>query len=172
MRPAHTSEDTKLATRNPETIRRLITNQKHEHMPHAFRAGYGGMQDFNRLVPVLRSMEPRETGRWLDVIDEVYDTHRHCQPCGCKVLAYQILISEGLLPERHKSYLEQYREVIARHPPVGGRDFMSEVIESLYHGKEHPNARKHLAWWDSVFETSLRPDEDEASSASHAHENK
>jgi hypothetical protein len=114
-------------------------------------------------------MEPSEIGCWLDVIDEVYDTHRHCQPCGCKVLAYQILISEGLLPDRHKGYLEQYREIISRHPPAGCRDFMSEVIESLHHGKEHPNARKHLSWWDSVFETSLRPDEDEASSASHAH---
>jgi hypothetical protein len=172
MITSNRAEDSKLNAHNPDTTRRLITNQKHEHMPHAFRAGYGGMQDFNRLVPVFRSMEPSETGRWLDVIDEVYDTHRHCQPCGCKVLAYQILISEGLLPDRHKGYLEQYREIISRHPPAGGRDFMSEVIDSLYHGKEHPNARKHLSWWGSVFETSLRPDEDEASSANHAHENR
>jgi hypothetical protein len=172
MKAAHTTEDTELAAHDPETIRRLITNQKHEHMPHAFRAGYGGMRDFNRLVPVLRSMEPSDIGRWLDVIEEVYDTHRQCQPCGCKVLAYQILISEGLLPERHKGYLEQYSEIISRHPPAVDRDFMSEVIESLYHGKEHPNARKHLSWWGSLFETSLRPDEDEASSTIHAHENK
>jgi hypothetical protein len=170
MRPDHRIEDTKLGTRDPETIRRLITNQKHEHTLHAFRAGYGGMQDFNRLVPVLRRMEPSETGRWLDVIDEVYETHRHCQPCGCKVLAYQILISESLLPERHQCYFEQYREIIARHPPVGGRDFMNEVIESLYHGRDHPNARRHLAWWGSVFESSLRSEEGEASSASHARE--
>ena len=148
----------KIAARDPDTIHRLITNQKHEHMPHAFRAGYGGMQDFNRLVPVLRSMPPSEAGRWLDVIDDVYDTHRHCQPCGCKVLAYQILISEGRLPERHLDYLEQYRNIITRYPPVGCRDFMGEVIQSLYQEQEHPNAKKHLAWWSSVFETSLRSD--------------
>ena len=144
MRPDQRNEDTKLATCDPETIRRLITNQKHEHMPHAFRAGYGGMQDYNRLVPVLRTIEPSEIGRWLDVIDEVYDTHRHCQPCACKVLAYQILISEDLLPDRHKGYLEQYREIISRHSPAGGRAFMNEVIESLYHGKEHPKSQEAL----------------------------
>jgi len=148
----------KIAVSDLDTIHRLITNQKHEHMPHAFRAGYGGMQDFNRLVPVLRSMPPSEAGHWLDVIDEVYDTHRNCQPCGCKVLAYQILISEGRLPERHLDYLEQYRNIITRYPPVGGRDFMGEVIQSLYQGQEHPNAKKHMAWWSSVFETSLRSD--------------
>jgi hypothetical protein len=36
---------------------------------------------------------------------------------------------------------------------------MTEVIDSLYHGKEHPNAKKHLAWWGAVFETSCRPDD-------------
>jgi hypothetical protein len=152
------TEKARLAAHDPDTIRRLITNQREEHMPHAFRAGYGGMQDYSRLVPVLRKMPPEELFQWLDLMDEVYESHRLCQPCGCKVLAYQILISEGRLPERHLDYLEQYRNIITRYPPAEGRDFMGEVIESLYQEKEHPNAKKHLAWWGSVFETSLRSD--------------
>ena len=158
MKPSGQANDLALAAHDPNTIRRLITNQREEHMAHAFRAGYGGMQDYNRLVPLLRKLPLEELPQWLDLMDEVYESHRLCQPCGCKVLAYQILISEGRLPERHLDYLEQYRNIITRYPPVGGRDFMGEVIQSLYQGQEHPNAKKHLAWWGSVFETSLRSD--------------
>jgi len=154
----HTAK-AKLAAHDADTIRRLITNHREEHMAHAFRAGYGGMQDYNRLVPVLRKLPPEELSQWLDLMDEVYESHRSCQPCGCKVLSYLILISRDLLPERHAAYFSRYEDHIRRHPPADGRDFMTEVIDSLYHGKEHPNAKKHLAWWHSVYETSLRADE-------------
>jgi hypothetical protein len=153
------TEKAKLAAYDADTIRRLITNQKEEHMPHAFRAGYGGMQDYNKLVPVLRSLPPEELSHWLDLMDEVYESHRLCQPCGCKVLAYQTLISKDLLPERHAAYLKSYQDHIWLSPPVMGRDFMAEVIDSLHHGKDHQNAKTHKAWWGTIFETSLREDE-------------
>ena len=156
MRTHIIAEYTKLATHDPDTIRRLITNQKEEHMPHAFRAGYGGMQDYNRIVPVLRSLPPEELSHWLDLMDEVYESHRLCQPCGCKVLSYQILISKDRLTDRYAAYLKRYQDGIRLSPPLGGRDFMAEVIDSLYHGKEHPHAAIHKAWWDSIFETDLR----------------
>jgi hypothetical protein len=150
----------KLTANDPDTIRRLITNQREEHMAHAFRAGYGGMQDYNRLVPVLRKLPPEELSQWLDLMDEVYESHRLCQPCGCKVLSYLILISKDLLPERHAAYFRRYEDHIRRWPPAGGRDFMNEVIDSLYRGKDHSNAKAHQAWWHSVYETSLRADEE------------
>ena len=156
MKPDNASENAKLAAHDPDTIRRLITNQKEEHMPHAFRAGYGGMQDYNKLVPVLRNLPPEELSHWLDLMDEVYESHRLCQPCGCKVLAYQILISKDRLIDRHEKYLSRYQSGIKSSPPIGGRDFMAEVIESLYHGKDHPHATVHKAWWDSIFEADLR----------------
>jgi hypothetical protein len=152
MRPAYTNEDTKLTANDPDTIRRLITNQKEEHMAHAFRAGYSGMKDYNKLVPVLRKLPPEELSRWLDLMDEVYESHRLCQPCGCKVLAYQILISKDRLTDRHEKYLSWYQAGIRSSPPHGGRDFMSEVIKSLYQGKEHQHAAIHKAWWNLVFD--------------------
>lgn len=154
--------DAKLAARDPDTIRRLITNQKHEHVPHAFRAGHGGMQDFNRLIPVLRSLPSDKIGHWLNVIDEVYKSHQDCQSCGCKVLAYQALISQGLLPERHQSYLEQYQRRIRHSRSAGRRDFMAEVIDSFIHGRDHVNGLKYRTWWDSLYETSIRPDDPES----------
>lgn len=154
------TEKAKLAAHDPDAIRRLITNQKEEHMAHAFRAGYSGMQDYNRLVPVLRKLPPEELSQWLDLMDEVYESHRLCQPCGCKVLAYQILISKDRLTDRHEKYLSRYQAAIRSSLPHGGRDFMAEVIESLGHGKDHSNAKAHLAWWHSVYETSLRADEE------------
>lgn len=127
-------------------------------MAHAFRAGYGAMQDYNKLVPVLRSLPPEDLSQWLDLMDEVYESHRHCQPCGCKVLAYQILISKDLLPDRHAGYLDCYLAHIRRWAPAGGRDFMAEVMDSLHHGKDHPHAEAHMAWWKCLFEGSLRDD--------------
>lgn len=156
MNKSPATKQAKLVAYDPETIRRLITNQKEEHMPHAFRAGYGGMQDYNKLVPVLRSLPAEELSHWLDLMDEVYESHRQCQPCGCKVLAYLTLISKDLLPERHAGYLSQYQDHIRQCPPAGGRDFMAEVIESLYQGKDHPHAEKHKTWWKCLFEGSLR----------------
>lgn len=156
------TEKPKLTAKESDTIRRLITNQKEEHTPHAFRTGHGGMQDYNRLAPILRKLPPEELSEWLDLMDEVYESHRLCQPCGCKVLSYLILISKDLLPDRHATYFSRYEDHIRRWPPVGGRDFMSEVIESLYHGKEHSNAKAHKAWWHSVYKTSLRADEEQA----------
>lgn len=160
MTPDHRSKNAKLAAHDPDTIRRLITNQKEEHMPHAFRAGYVGMQDYNKLVPVLRGLPLEELSHWLDLMDEVYESHRLCQPCGCKVLSYLILISKDLLPERHAAYFSRYENHIRCWPPAGQRDFMTEVIDSLYHGKDHSNAKAHKAWWNLVFETSLRVDEE------------
>lgn len=154
MRFNNPAEDAKLAAHDPETIRRLITNQKHEHTPHAFRAGSSGMNDFNRLVPVLRSLPPDELVEWLKLIDQVCHSHRGCQPCTCKVRAYLILITKDILPDLHEHHLRRYRSHIKRWPPDQNRDFLAEVADSFLHGKDHPNAEAHKAWWKWLLEVS------------------
>jgi hypothetical protein len=157
MKSQNPAEDAKLAAHDPDTIRRLITNQKHEHTPHAFRAGSSGMKDFNRLVPVLRSLPPDELVKWLKLIDQVGHSHRGCQPCTCKVRAYLILITKDILPDLHAHHLSCYHSHIKRWPPHKNRNFLAEVMASYLHDIDHPNAEAHKAWWKWVFEVTLRP---------------
>ena len=70
-----------------DTIRRLITNQKAEHSPHAFRAGGAGMANFNQRYPILRSLPMDELAEWLSLIDAMRATHGGCGACCRKILA-------------------------------------------------------------------------------------
>ena len=78
-----------------DTIRRLITNQKAEHSPHAFRAGGAGMANFNQRYPILRSLPMDELAEWLSLIDAMRATHGGCGACCCKILAYEILFTRA-----------------------------------------------------------------------------
>ena len=83
-----------------DTIRRLITNQKAEHSPHAFRAGGAGMANFNQRYPILRSLPMDELAEWLSLIDAMRATHGGGGACCCKILADEILFTrEQLLSE-------------------------------------------------------------------------
>ena len=136
-------------------IRRLITNQREEHTPHAFRAGHAGMHDFNRVVPILRSLPVEEVHAWLDLIDDVADSHRACAYCLGKITAYRILITQDIEPlaERHAGYLSQYARLLANQRHDEQRDFIKEVIDSMYRGKEHPHRQVHAFHWHEIAET-------------------
>lgn len=149
-----TNHDQAEANNQNDLIRRLITNQRDEHAPHAFRAGHAGMQDFNRLVPILRSLPVTEIRNWLNLIDEVADSHQYCAYCLGKITAYLILITEGIesLVVRHTNYRNQYAHVLADQRQDENRDFIKEVLDSMYHGKEHPHRRLHAFRWHEIVE--------------------
>ncbi len=138
-------------------IRRSITNQREEHVPHAFRAGHSGMQDFNQLVPVLRQLPHGEVESWLDLIDQVASGHRECLPCLAKVTAYRLLITQGIdaLETRHEHYADLYAQILSKQAEGDQRDFMREVLDSMRSGKDHPHRNSYVSWWRGVAEKIL-----------------
>jgi len=155
MTPSPTYEDALLRAHDSETIRRVITNQNQEHTPHAFRAGHAGMGDFNRLLPVLRGLPAAELEPWMDLIDEMGESHRGCLPCSCKVLAYSFLITRDILPERSAEYKKRYDQRITRHTPPEGRDYLAEVIRSVQGVPGGPEERAHKINWRVTLEDLL-----------------
>ena len=130
-----------------DDIRRLINNQKEEHVPHAFRAGGAAMHDFNRLYPVLRGLPGPQLARWMRLIEKMGKSHDRCLPCSSKILAYSVLFTHGLLPELCEKYTTRYYDQIRRTPPPAGRDYMAEVLTSLNQGPESPAAQLHKRNW-------------------------
>lgn len=112
------------------------------------------MERFNNLVPVLRSLPGRELSQWAELINEVCISHRYCLSCFCKAYAYLILITKDILPELHEFHLRRYQSVIKRRAHDQGRDFMIEVLDSLYQGT-NPDADACRAWWNRVCENGL-----------------
>ena len=138
-------------------IRRLITNQRDEHVPHAFRSGHSGMQDFNQLVPVLRKQPLSELESWLNLIDQMAHSHRECLPCLAKVTAYRLLITQGIdvLASRHEHYADLYAAILSKQAEGDQRDFMREVLDSMNSGKEHPHREFYVTWWRAVRENII-----------------
>lgn len=139
----------------PDDIRRIINNQSHEHTPHAFRAGHAGMADFNHLVPVLRSLPAGELKEWMNLIDQMAETHAGCLPCSSKILVYSFLITKDVLPERNANYKRLYDKGILRCTPPEGRNYLLEVINSLKQAPEGPEARAHKINWLLTLEDML-----------------
>lgn len=137
-----------------DLIRRLITNQRDEHTPHAFRAGHAGMQDFNRLISIMRSLPVEEVHAWLDLIDDVAHSHRACVCCLGKITAYLVLMTKDIAPlaARHARYLAHYADVYANQDNGEPRDFMKEVLDSMQLGKEHPHRQLHAFRWHEIAE--------------------
>lgn len=135
-----------------DRVRRLITNQRHEHVPHAFRAGHSGMQDFNELVLLLKALPPAEMPRWLDLIDEVARSHGSCLPCLAKITAYRCLITQGIaaLQTHHDRYLQLYAQILARQHEGDRRDFMREILDSMHSAQDHPHRGLYRAWWQKM----------------------
>lgn len=129
----------------PDTIRRLITNQKAEHFPHAFRAGAAGMSDFNQLFPVLSRLPAAELAEWLALIDAMRASHGECGACACKILAYEILFTRERLPTLSARYAALYAEL--SQYDTSGRDFLAEVRSSLRGDPDGPAAEYHKRGW-------------------------
>jgi hypothetical protein len=128
-----------------DTIRRLITNQAAEHSPHAFRAGGAGMADFNRLYPELRCLPAEALPRWLSLIDAMRATHGECVACGCKIIAYEMLITHERLPRRSAHYAALYADLYGYD--TTGRDFLVEVRAALRGDTAGPAAEHHKRGW-------------------------
>ena len=136
---------------SPDDIRRAINNQKSEHAPHAFKAGQVGMTDFVLLYPVLRKLPAGELSEWMRLIDKMRATHKGCEACYCKILAYSIFFTEDLLEERNEEYYSAYR-LIAGIPPRD-RDYIKEVWDSIHGKTDSPISEVHKRWWrEHAFE--------------------
>jgi hypothetical protein len=135
----------------------LITNQRYEHVPHAFRAGHSGMQDFNQLVPILRQMPAEELESWMELIDQVAQGHGECLPCFAKITAYRLLITQGIASQasRYEGYASLYTQILAKQGGEGGRDFMEEVLDSMHSAKDHAHREVYVSWWKGVAEKIL-----------------
>ena len=139
-----------------DTLRRLITNQRAEHVPHAFRAGAAGMADFARLIPVLRALPATELAGWLDRIDSLRATHRACLPCTAKILAYSLIAARGRLRDRAAHHQTLYDNLMRSAP--AGRDYLAEVRASLGGATDSPAAAAHRRFWRAVsLDLALRP---------------
>jgi hypothetical protein len=130
-------------------IRRLILNQKEEHSPHAFRAGGSAMADFRRLAPVFAALPPDQLANWLELIERMAETHRHCLPCSAKIRAYLLVFSRERLPELHARYEREFRR-LALQGREQGRDYLHEVLNSLQGDDDSPAAAAHRRWWRSL----------------------
>ena len=128
-----------------DTIRRLITNQKAEHSPHAFRAGGAGMANFNQRYPILRSLPMDELAEWLSLIDAMRATHGGGGACGCKILADEILFTREQLPALSARYAALYADF--SRCDTTGRDFLAEVRAYLRGYPDGPAAEYHKRGW-------------------------
>lgn len=133
----------------------MIVTQTSEYTHRAFRAGHAGMADFNRLLPVLRTLPAVEDEQWMDLIDEMRETHDGCLPCSCKVLAYSFLITRDILPERSAQYRRLCDQAITLRPMPEGRNYLAEVIWSLQDAPEGPEARIDKLGWQRAHEEVL-----------------
>ena len=140
---------------NTSDIRRRIENQKAEHVPHAFRAGGAGMEDFNSLCPVLRRLARPGLRQWMGLIDQMRATHDGCLPCTSKILAYSVLFTRGRYPELCDRYTRLYQELNSNRQP-GDRDFMAEVLDSLAGRPESPAAQAHKRNWRLLADEMAR----------------
>ena len=128
-----------------DTIRRLITNQKAEHSPHAFRAGGAGMANFNQRYPILRSLPMDELAEWLSLIDAMRATHGGGGACCCKILADEILFTREQLPALSARYAVLYADLYGYD--TTGRDFLVEVRAALRGDTAGPAAEHHKRGW-------------------------
>jgi hypothetical protein len=119
--------------------RRLINNQKFEHSNHAFRSnGRSGISDFLILLQRFRSdrFEKTDLEEALDLIDVMRETHKDCESCTLKILAFSELFSFNRLPDRYCRYRMEYDrwktlEIEEHMIEEGtGRDYTREVMDS------------------------------------------
>lgn len=132
-------------------IRRLILNQKQEHSPHAFRAGGAGMEDFRRLARAFAALPPERLAGWLELIEQVAETHARCLPCLAKIRAYLMVFSRDRLPDVHARNEREYRRLALEGRRMG-RDYLGEVLDSLEGNDDSPAAAANRQWWRSLAE--------------------
>jgi hypothetical protein len=132
-------------------IRRLILNQKKEHSPHAFRAGGAGMADFRRLATAFAALPPERLAGWLELIEQVAETHAGCLPCAAKIRAYLLVFSRERLPDVHTRHEREYRRLALAGRRMG-RDYLGEVLDSLQGNDDSPAAAANRQWWRSLAE--------------------
>jgi hypothetical protein len=91
--------------------RRLINNQKQEHSSHPFKSwGRSGLDDFTILLERFLAKEfPTETlNEALDLIDTMRSTHKDCESCTLKILAFSELFSYNKNRSRYLWYNSEY----------------------------------------------------------------
>jgi hypothetical protein len=124
-----------------DDLRRLITNQKSEHSPHAFKSyGRSGVSDFIFLMPRLRSDSfPRiDLEKALDLIDNVRETHRDCKSCSLKIIVFCELFTYRKHETRYAHYRSEYDRMkkaeMEEHVITEGigRDYRSEIANCAY----------------------------------------
>ena len=141
-------------------IRRLISNQKEEHSPHAFRAGGAAMNDFRQLGKAFATMDAEELLPWLKKIEIMGKSHDYCLPCSAKIRAYLLIFSKDTLPYLHIRYVREYNKIIKNASNIQ-RDFLQEVIDSLHGNDNSPAAEaQRRSWRDWVINNQLASSDD------------
>lgn len=54
---------------------------------------------------------------------------------------------------RHRRYKELYAICADAQPEAEPRDYMKEVLDSMYHGKEHARRQTHVQHWHELADT-------------------
>lgn len=128
----------------PERITAIIRNCRKEHGICSMARGRYGMAEYGRLAPGLAMVDAASLATYLDLIDEIRDTHRQCHPCSLKFVAFCMAFCRGRLPERFADYAAEYKRL--REGFEQERDFHAEVAAAIYkagkEGKPRPTNTK------------------------------
>jgi hypothetical protein len=119
-----------------EEILRVIVNARAEYNACAMAGGRYGMAEYARLVKLFEGVSLERLNEYLDLIDDVRQSHRSCFSCSMKFLAFCHSFCGERLEERRHSYKREYDEA------TGGcrlsRDFMKEVSDVIWRAPTRP----------------------------------
>jgi hypothetical protein len=131
-------------------ILRLIRNSDRSHILCALKTGYSGMEDFGMLDIFFEKVDADSLQDYLDEIDRVRSSHRHCMICSLKFLAFCQLYSAKHLPERCREYKTEFaiKLVALKKVQPGERDFLNEAKSAIKEArkirKPHPTNVMHF----------------------------
>ena len=111
-----------------DQIRLFISQQE-----HPFRRGHPLMA-MCRLLLEVRILPHDEMASVVADMEAVLWTPRilRCMPCTLKCMAWLVLATDGMLPEQHRRYAEQYHRLSTHLAARGNtRDFMQEMVTAL-----------------------------------------
>ena len=106
---------------------------------HPFRRGHN-IEAMCKTIYYVRTLPGDELTA---CIEELLQTKaiQTCRMCRAKFLAWAALATEGLLPQKHAGYVEQYHLLTEYMARFGSqRDFMQEVVAAMPKGNgDAPN---------------------------------
>jgi len=138
-----------------EDIINNVLRHRNDGFAHPFASEQSpGTVDFARLLRALEGANFEKLSKILEAVDTVASSHRSCQTCYGKILAFAELLAINRIPASHAIYAKA-TESLARET---GRDFRREVLEylSVYYRPVRPRicSREMLEKYQEIIRSS------------------